>query len=41
MIQERVEESEATEGGRGTEEHGSGVSGLWETFGGSVGVQIP
>ena len=23
------------------EEHGGGLSGLWETFGGVVGVQIP
>ena len=39
--QGRGEESEATAGVRGAEEHGVGLSGLRETFGDGVGVQIP
>ena len=30
-------EAEATVGGRGKEEHGGGLSVLWDTFGGVVG----
>ena len=39
--QGRVEESEVTEGGRVTEDHGSGLSGLWDTCGGGLGFQVP
>ena len=41
MRQGIVEEDEAVTGGRGTDEHGSGLSDLWETFGGGDSVQIP
>ena len=40
MLQGIGEESEATVVGRGTEEHGGGLSVLWETFVGGGGVQI-
>ena len=41
VLQGVGEESEETAGGRDMEEQGGGLSGLWETFGYSVGVQIP
>ena len=41
MPHRRGEELEAMGGGRGTDEHVSGLLGLWETFGGGVGFQIP
>ena len=34
------EEPGATTGGRDAEDHNSGLSGLWETFGGGVRVKI-
>ena len=41
VLQGVEEESEETAGGRDMEEQGGGLSGLWETFGYSVLVQIP
>ena len=38
MLQGGGLEEEATAGGIGTKDHGGGLSGLWETFGGGVGV---
>ena len=40
VLQGREEELEAMAGGRGTEEHGSDLSGLWETLGDGVRAQI-
>ena len=40
VLQGRGEDLEAMAGGRGTEEHGGDLSGLWETFGNGVISQI-
>ena len=39
-LQGRGQELEATTGGTGAEKHCGGLSGLWDIFGGDVGVQI-